>query len=395
MEFAAASTKIVTTVSSAVVWRLLKPLSKSFGIETILEANEKLKEMVESKSSESASDASGQRSPVKVSEFICHLGQRIVTEIKGAMLEAIRSTASGRRASCSVRASSPAGDPVSQLGDLSNACTKEICDKILALYHFLKLHRSGGETTSVMSLKSLLQFQKLMKGLEKVVSVSRSSSWFTVSTTSDLSQPQPLTVSTMPEVMTPGSAPQSVSPFSEQFMSIASEVVTEILLKMEQKLAASMSAQTSVSASSETEPNFLMELAKSTATEILGKLYGILVRCIDQSGPEHEQKFLSFAQKIHVDIHKRVFSFISERKQAVSEKSKTLLDACTETDAKLDVSTENFQESAAAGQFLDKATQVASDILVKRLTLEISSGLIGTKGSGSSTVPSSMSVSLT
>ncbi|KAK3531748.1 hypothetical protein QTP70_027295, partial [Hemibagrus guttatus] len=391
LEFAAASTKIVTTVSSAVVRRLLKPLSELFGIKAIVEANDKLKAMAESKSSKcSSSGASAQRSPVEVSDLICHLGQRIVTEIKGAMLEAIRSTASGRRASCSVSASSPAGGPVSQIDDLSITCTNEICERILALYHSTQLHRSGGETTSVMSVKSLLEFQKLMKGLEKVVSVSRSSSWVTVSTTS---------VSMTPEVKTPGcasSAPQSVSPFSEQFMSIASEVVSEVLLSTEEKLAASVSSKTSVAASSETEPNFLMELAKSTATEILQNLFCILVSCsdADQSGPEDEQKFLSFAQKIHMDIHKRVFTFISERQQAVSEKSKTLLDACTETDAELDGITKNVQRSAAAEQFLDKATQAVSDILVKRLTSQISSGLISTKGSGSNTATSSTSVDL-
>ncbi|KAK3516758.1 hypothetical protein QTP70_022555 [Hemibagrus guttatus] len=393
LEFAAASTKIVTMVSSAVVRRLLKPLSKRFGIKAILEANDKLKEMTESKSSKcSVSDASAQRSPMEVSDFICHLGQRIVTEIKGAMLEAIWSSASGTRASCSMSAPSPAEGLVSQLDDLSIICTNEICDNILALYHSQKLHRRRGETTSVMSLKSLLDFQKLMKGLEKVVSVSRYSSWVTVSTTSDL-------VSTTTEVMSPGcasSAPQSMSPFSEQFKSVASEVVSEVLLKMEQKLASSMSSQTSVPASIETEPNFLRELAKSTAIGILQKLFCVLVNCgdADQTGPEHEQKFLSFAQEIHMDIHKRVFAFICERQQAISEKSKTFLDACTKTDAELDVSMENVQKSDAAGQFLDKATQVVSDVLVKRLTSQISIGLISTTGLGSSTAPSSMSLNL-
>ncbi|KAG7316751.1 hypothetical protein KOW79_020292 [Hemibagrus wyckioides] len=385
LEFAVASTKMVTTVSSAVVRRLLKPLSKSFGIEAILEANDKLKEMAKSKSSK-CSDASAQRSPVEVSDFICHLGQRIVTEIKGAMLEAIRSTASGQLENCSESASSSAEKQV-WLDDLSFACTNEICEKILALCHSQELHRHGGETTSV---KSLLEFQKLMKGLEKVVSVSRSSSWVTVSRTSDM-------VSTTSEVRTPScasSVPQSVSPFIEQFKSIASEVVSEVLLRLEQKLSDSVSSQTSILASVETEPNFSRELAKSTAMEILQKMFCTLVTCsdADQSGPEDEQKSLSFAQKIHMDINKRVFAFICERQQAILEKRKTFLDASTEIDADLEVSMENIQKSAAAEQYLDKATQVVSDILVNRLTSQISSGLISTKGSGSSTVPSSMSV---
>ncbi|KAG7328234.1 hypothetical protein KOW79_008178 [Hemibagrus wyckioides] len=334
--------------------------------------------MAESKSSKcSASDASAQRSPVEVSDFICHLGQRIVTEIKGAMLEAIRSMASGP-----VSASSPAENPVSQLQDLSLTCTNEICDKILALYYSQELHRSGEETTSVMSLKSLQDFQNLMKGLEKVVSVSRSSSWVSVSTTSD-------SVSTSTEVMTPGSAsstPQSESPFIKTFIKIALPAATEVLVEMEYKVASSTPSKTSVPASSETEPNSLMKLVERAATEIKLKLIHTLIFCSDavESGPQYEEKFFSFAQKIHMDIHKQVFTFINERQQAVSEKSKTLLDACTETDAELDVSMENVWKSAAeqkSEQFLDKATQVASDILVKRLTSQISSGLISKSSS--------------
>lgn len=304
---------------------------------------------------------------MQVSDFICHLGQRIVIEIKGAMLEAIRSTAAGQKPSCSESSSSPAEDPITQIDDLSVSCTNEICDRILSLYHSEALHRPGGET-SVMSLKSLLEVHKIMKGLEKVVSTTRSSSWFTVSTTSD-------SVSMTTEVVTPScgsESPQTESPFSDQFMSKASHAVSEVLLETEQKIAASVSSQTSVPAAIETEPNFMMELAKSTAMEILQKLFCILVSCsdADQSGPEHEQKFLSFAQRIHMDIHKRVFTFICERKQAISEKSKI----CTETDAKLDIITENIKKSADAEQFLGKATQVASDILVKRLTSHISTG---------------------
>ncbi|KAK2849630.1 hypothetical protein Q7C36_008413 [Tachysurus vachellii] len=386
LEFAATCTKIVTAVSSAVVRRLLKPLSKSFGIKAILEANNKLKKMAESKSSMCpAPDASAQRSPMQVSDFICHLGQRIVIEIKGAMLEAIRSTAAGQKPSCSESASSPAEDPITQIDDLSVSCTNEICDRILSLYHSEALHRPGGET-SVMSLKSLLEVHKIMKGLEKVVSTTRSSSWFTVSTNSD-------SVSMTTEVVTPSCGsepPQTESPFSDQFMSKASHAVSEVLLETEQKIAASVSSQTSVPAAIETEPNFLMELAKSTAMEILQKLFCILVSCsdADQSGPEPEQKFLSFAQRIHMDIHKRVFTFICERKQAISEKSKTLLDVCTETGAELDI-TENVRKSAETEQYLDQATQVASDILVKRLTSHISTGLISEKASGTSTIPSS------
>ncbi|KAK3538079.1 hypothetical protein QTP70_028636 [Hemibagrus guttatus] len=221
LEFAAASTKIVTSVSSAVVRRLLKPLSEVFGIKAIVEANDKLKAMAESKSSKCCSSgASAQRSPVEVSDLICHLGQRIVTEIKGAMLEATRE------------------------------------------YGI----RTEGELLCAVKLTSLDQ------------NMSRNSS--------------------------------------------------------------------------------------------------LLLR------------------RSKMDIHKRVFTFISERQQAVSEKSKTLLDACTETDAELDDITEDVQKSAAAEQFLDKATQVASDILVKRLTSQISSGLISVTGSGSNTATSSTSVDL-
>ncbi|KAK3512967.1 hypothetical protein QTP70_033397, partial [Hemibagrus guttatus] len=268
LQFAAVSTKIVTTVSSAVIHRLLKPLSELFGIEAIVEANDKLKEMAESKLSKcSASGASAQRSPMEASDFICDLAQRIITEVKGAMLEAIRSTGSG--SSCSESASSPAEDSITQLDGLSNACTNEICDKVLDLYHSQELERSGGATNqkSEMSLKSHQEVHGIIKGLEEVVSISRSSTSFNVSSNSDL-------VSTMTEV-TPdstSSAVQSVRSFSDQFMSIAI--------------------------------------------------------------------------------------------------------------------------SAAAEQFLDKATQVASDILVKRLTSQISSGLIITKGSGSNTATSTTSVDL-
>ncbi|KAK3559138.1 hypothetical protein QTP86_005030 [Hemibagrus guttatus] len=110
LEFATACTKIVTEVSSGVIWRLLKPLSKSFGMETILEASDKLKKM-ESESSKCSASGS----------------KRILMEIKGAMMEAIRGTASGPRVSCA------AEDPTTQLDDLSIAYTNEICDKILAL----------------------------------------------------------------------------------------------------------------------------------------------------------------------------------------------------------------------------------------------------------------------
>ncbi|KAG7327822.1 hypothetical protein KOW79_009428 [Hemibagrus wyckioides] len=373
LEFASVCSKIVTEVSSAVVRRLLKPLSRSFGMEAILEASDKLKEMAESKSSKcSASDASAQRSPMEVSDFICHLGQRVVTEVKGAMLEAIRSTASAPSPS------TPAEDPILQLHELSTACTNEICDKIL--FHTKELQRSGGASTSVLSL--------LMKSLEKAVSVSRSSSWITVSSTSDL-------VSTTTEVTSSdyiSSIPQSMSLFSDEFFSIVPQVISEVLLKMNQKLSSSsVSSQSSFTASNDTEMDLLIELARNTALEILQKFMCVVVDCsdADQSGTEGQQ-ILSFAQRIHADIHKAVFSFISKRKQAVPKKSKTLLDVCTETDAELDVGRENAWKSvAAAEQLLDKATQVASDILVNRLNSQISTGLISAKGLASCTAASS------
>ncbi|KAK3529333.1 hypothetical protein QTP70_029138 [Hemibagrus guttatus] len=374
VEFVAVCTKIVTEVSSAIVRRLLKPLSRSFGIEAIHEANKKLKEMESESGKCSASGASVQRSPMEASDLICHVAQRVVTEIKGAMLEAIRSTAS------EPSASPPAEDPITQLDDLSTACTNEICDKILGVYHSVEKNRLTEQMCYSMSLTSLLKVHKIMMGLEDAVSISRSSSWITESTTSD-------SVSTKTEVMIPDSVsspPQVQCPFSDQFMNTATQLITEVLLKMEQKPASSVSSQTSVPASSETELN--LELAKSTATEILHRLYYVIHSCsyADQSVPEHV-KFLSFAQKIHADIHKRVFTFVCERKEAASDKSKTFLDACTETDAELNISSDNVQKNAAAKEILDKATQVASEILVRRLTSQISTGLISVTGSGSGT----------
>ncbi|KAG7325310.1 hypothetical protein KOW79_011626 [Hemibagrus wyckioides] len=370
VEFVAVCTKIVAEVSSAIVRRLLKPLSRSFGIKVIHEANEKLKKMESESGKCSASDASAQRSPMEVSDFICHLAQKVVTEIKGAMLVAIRSMAS------EASASSPAEDPITKLDDLSRACTNEICDKILDLYHSEEFNRLSEEGGLVMSLTSLLKVHNIMMGLEEVVSVSRSSSWITESTTPDL-------VSTKTEVISPDSVsspPQAESPFSDQFLSTATQLITEVLLKTAQT---SVSSQTSVPASRETE---LKELAKSTATEILHRLYYLLHHCsdADQSIPEHE-KFLSFAQKIHTDIHKQVLTFVCEQQQAASDKSKTLLDACTETDAELDISSDGVQKSVSAVEVLDKATQVTSEILVSRLSSHISTGLISMTGSGFST----------
>ncbi|XP_058261804.1 uncharacterized protein LOC131363369 [Hemibagrus wyckioides] len=370
VEFVAVCTKIVAEVSSAIVRRLLKPLSRSFGIKVIHEANEKLKKMESESGKCSASDASAQRSPMEVSDFICHLAQKVVTEIKGAMLVAIRSMAS------EPSASSPAEDPITKLDDLSRACTNEICDKILDLYHSEEFNRLSEEGGLVMSLTSLLKVHNIMMGLEEVVSVSRSSSWITESTTPDL-------VSTKTEVISPDSVsspPQAESPFSDQFLSTATQLITEVLLKTAQT---SVSSQTSVPASRETE---LKELAKSTATEILHRLYYLLHHCsdADQSIPEHE-KFLSFAQKIHTDIHKQVLTFVCEQQQAASDKSKTLLDACTETDAELDISSDGVQKSVSAVEVLDKATQVTSEILVSRLSSHISTGLISMTGSGFST----------
>ncbi|KAG7334605.1 hypothetical protein KOW79_001201 [Hemibagrus wyckioides] len=398
-EFVAACTKIVTTVSSAVVRRLMIPLSESFGIEAILEANDKLKKMAKLKLSKcSSSDASAQSSPMEASDFICELSQRIVTEIKSAMLEAIRSMASGPRPSCSARASSPAGDLISPLDDLSIACTNEICERILALYHSEEGVRPRGETSSRTSLKSHQEVNGIMKGLEEVVSISRSSSWFTVSSTVSST----VTSTPEPEVMTPDDAsspPQAERPFSEQFLSKASQAISEVLLKTEQKVAASVLPQTSTPAS--TELNFLIELVKSTATEILQKLFFILVQSLhehlsgvsssnaNQSGPEHEQMFLSDAQTIHMDIHKQVFTFICERQQAVLEKRNCLLDVCSVAASELDVSAENTRESAADELFLE-ATNAASDILEKTLSSHDST----VKSSGSSTVTPLMEMDL-
>ncbi|KAK3520740.1 hypothetical protein QTP70_032263 [Hemibagrus guttatus] len=294
LEFASDCTEIVTTSLSAVIRHLLKPLHKSFGIEAILEANDKLKKMESNSSKCSAPDASAQSSPMEASDFICELSQRIVTEIKGAMLAAIRSTASGPGPSCSARASSLAGDRISQLDDLSIACTNEICERILALYLSEECVRPGGETTSGTSLKSHQEVHGIMKGLEEVYP-SRSST--VKSLISEI-------VSNMP---TDGasSAPRAERPFSDQFVSKASQVVSEVLQGTEQRLAAPVLPQTSVSASSGTELNFLMELVKSS------------------------------------------------------------------------VASENIQ-SAAAGRFLNK------DILVKKLSSHVSTGLISVKGSGSS-----------
>ncbi|XP_027016960.2 uncharacterized protein LOC113652223 [Tachysurus fulvidraco] len=359
VEFAAACTTIVTAVSSAVVQRLLKPLSKSFGVEAILEANKKLKKMAESESSKSsASVASSQSSPMEVPDFICQLSQKIVTEIKGAMLEAIRSTVSRLR----VSASSPTEDSVTQLDDLSIACTNEICDKILALYNFEEAE-SQGESTPALS-----------SSLDEVASIwSRSVT--------------PVSVTDVPKTTHTAQMPSDCAPraVSDEFISKASQMIAEILLKTDQTLCASMSSQTSVYSEAE-----LMELANNTATEILQKSLTLLQAHVsyfsssdaDQSGPEYEQKFLSFAQKIHMDIHKQVFKFACERKQAVLEKNKTLLEA------KPDVGTENVEEPATVEQFLDKATHVMSEILVNRLNTHISTDLISAKDSGSIKVPS-------
>ncbi|XP_026990500.2 uncharacterized protein LOC113635361 [Tachysurus fulvidraco] len=365
LDFASGCTKIVTTVSSAVVGHLLTALSESFGIEAILEANDKLKSNWRKRS---ASDVSARRSPTEASDVICDLSQRIVTEIKGAMLEAIQSTASQR-------ASSPAGDPISQLDDLSIACTNEICEKILALYQSEVHVIPEGEKTPETSLKSHQEVHGVMKGLEEVVSISRSSSWVTVSSTSD-------SISTMPEVMTPdfaSSAPQAERPLIEQLMSKASQAIVEVLLKTEQKLAASMLPQTSVPASSEADLKFLKELFKSTAMEILQKLFFILVQSLrehlsgasssnaDQSGPEDEQKFLSVAQMLHTDILKKVFTFICDRLQAISEQSRSPMDVCP---------------------LSEDTTKVETDILLKTLSSHIPTDLTSAKSLGSTTASS-------
>ncbi|GAA6088316.1 uncharacterized protein LOC113662590 [Tachysurus ichikawai] len=306
LDFASGCTDILETALSAVVLHLLKPLHKSFGIEAILTANNKLKS---NWSKSSASDASAQRSPTEVSEFICDLSQRIVTEIKGAMLEAIQSTASQR-------VSSPAGDPISQLDDLSIACTNEICEKILDLYLSEEHVRPEGEKIPESSLKSHQEVHGVMKGLEEV-DPHRSSFWYNVKCLiSEL-------VSTTPQVVTPhcpSSAPQPERPLSDEFMSKASQMVSEVLQKTEKKLTISMLPQTSVPASSETELNFLLELVKSSVTS------------------------------------------------------------------------ENIQESVAVEQLLE-ATNVADNIMLKRLFSHIFSGLTGAKSSASSTV-SSLSASV-
>lgn len=297
---------------------------------------------------------------MEVSDFICQLSQKIVTEIKGAMLEAIRSTVSRMRSS----ASSPTEDPITQLDDLSIACTNEICDKILALYNFEEAESLGRESTPAMS-----------SSLDEVASIwSRS-----VTSVSVIDVPKTTHAAQMPS----DCAPQAVS---DEFISKALQMIAEILLKTDQTLCASMSSQTSVCSEAE-----LMELANNTATEILQKSLTLLQAhasvCFsssdaDQSGPEYEQKFLSFAQKIHMDIHKQVFKFACERKQAVLEKSKTHLEA------KPDVGTENVEEPTTVEQFLDKATHVMSEILVNRLNTHISTDLVSAKDSSSIKVPS-------
>ncbi|TSO57270.1 Epidermal growth factor receptor kinase substrate 8-like protein 1 [Bagarius yarrelli] len=392
LEFAAACTKIVTSVSSTVVQRLLKPLSKNFGIESILETNDKLKSM-ESKSE--ASDAFAESDSTEASEFICNLEQRIINEIKDGMLEAIRRTASQAR--------SPAGAVMSQFKDLSAACTNEICEKILALYHSEERDRPGEEKTSKASPKSHQNVHGIMKSLEQVVSISRTSSCCTMSSAADL-------VLTTTEVMAPdsdSSAAQAERPFSDQFITKASQIISKVLLKTEQKLSASLSPQTSIPVCSEPDLKFMTELANSTATEILQKLFYILVQSLrehlaglgrsdaEQSGVEPEQKFLSEAQKIHTDIHKQVFGFFRKRQQAVSEKSQTLLDVPPETSVERDVSMKNVQEPDAAKQFLDQATRVASDVLVKRVNSQISTGSVSVDRSCfEATPPSKASVDL-
>ncbi|TSQ24016.1 Tetraspanin-9 [Bagarius yarrelli] len=296
------------------------------------------------------------------------------------MLEAIRRTAS--RASRSVRASTPAKDPVSQLEDLSITCTNEICDKILALYRSEELNRPEGEKTA---LKSNQESQGRMKSLEEVVSIHRCSSWYTVSSASD-------SVSTTTEAMAPDctpSAPQAEKPFSNQFISKASHVVSEVLQKTEQKIAASASPHTSASTSActETEMNFLMEMAKSTAKEILQNLFVLLVQSLrehlsgvscsdaDQPGAGQEQEFLSDTPNA------------CKQKPVVSEESESLVNVCPET-AELDSSLKNIQEFAAAELLLEEATQVASNILVERLSSDISIGL-DSSGSGTALLSAS------
>ncbi|XP_027033328.2 uncharacterized protein LOC113662590 [Tachysurus fulvidraco] len=290
LDFASGCTDILETALSAVVLHLLKPLHKSFGIEAILAANNKLKSNL---SKQSASHASAQRSPTEASDLICDLSQKIVTEIKGAMLEAIQSTASQR-------GSPPAGDPISQLDDLSIACTNEICEKILDLYLSEEHVRPEGEKTPETSLKSHQDVHGVMKDLEEV-DPHRSSFWYNVKCLiSEL-------VSTTPQVVTP----QAERPLSDEFMSKASQMVGEVLQKTEKKLATSMLPQTTVPASSETELNFLLDLVKSSVTS------------------------------------------------------------------------ENIQESVAVEQLL-QATNVADNIMLKKLFSNIFSGLTSAKTSGSS-----------
>ncbi|KAB5579771.1 hypothetical protein PHYPO_G00198810 [Pangasianodon hypophthalmus] len=389
LEFVALCTKIVMSAASSAIRRLLTPLMESFGIDSILQANDKLKKMPESKWRKwSDSDTSAQRSPMETSDFICQLVQRVVTQTTAAMLEAIRRVASGRRTICSARASSPVEDQISQ-PDLSIACTNEICDKILALCYSGDFDSPGGEKTSAASLKSHQEVQGIMKGLEEVVSTSRSPFELTLKS----STPDSVPVTT--KVMAPDCAERL---FSDQFLSKATQAVRKVLLKTEEKIAAAMSSQTSVPVRSETEMNSLTEEVKRTASKILWELVFILTQSLcksssgvscnaaDQSGPEVERKnFLSGARKIYENIFKQVFEFTSGRKQAISEKNKSFLDVCPKTAAELEGRSENVQESAAAERYLDKAILVASEILEKWLSSKISTGLFSGKDSGSST----------
>ncbi|XP_053098213.1 uncharacterized protein LOC128321722 [Pangasianodon hypophthalmus] len=385
------------SAASSAIRRLLTPLIESFGIDLILQAKDNLKKRAESKWRKwSDSDASAQRSPMEMSDFICQLVQRIATQTKAAMLEAILRVASGRRAICSASASSPAEDQISQPDDLSMACTNEICEKILALYHSDDFDRPGGEKTSGTKLKSHQEVHGIMKGLEEVVSISKSSFELMLKSLS----PDSVPVTT--KVMAPdcaSSAPNAERLFSDQFLSKATQEVRKVLLKTEETIAASMSSQTSVPVRSETDTNSLMEEVESTASEILWELLFILIQSLsksssgvssndaDQPGPEDEQKnFLSGAQKIHENIFEQVFMFVSGRKRAISEKNKLFLNVCPKTAAEVEVRTENVQEPrAAAERFLDKAILVASEILEKWLSSHISTGSFSGKDSGSST----------
>ncbi|MCI4377858.1 hypothetical protein PGIGA_G00208360 [Pangasianodon gigas] len=144
--------------------------------------------------------------------------------------------------------------------------------------------------------------------------------------------------------------------------------------------------------------NSLTEEVKRTASKILWELVFILTQSLcksssgvscndaDRSGPEDERKnFLSGARKIYENIFKQVFEFTSGRKQAISEKNKLFLDVRPKTAAELDGRSKNVQESAAAERYLDKAILVASEILEKWLSSQISTGLFSGKDSGSST----------